>query len=304
MTTVLVVDDDVDFTALTAERLGQEGYAVYTAASSQEAFERAKQVKPDIVILDVMLGDGLGYEVCRAFRKDRELYRIPVVFQSVLKDKREVQYAIDQGGDAYLTKPCSEQMLLSKLELMRKLLADTDRPDPVTGLLSLARMRREINHRLLREEDFALCYFWLEDAPDSKGGRLAQEVQAAMRLMADMLRRVVQNCGFYETHLCHVVGLHFVALVPIDQRKPFRDSVKSAFHDKKGLLLSRSQEAENPLRRLSLLVSHTHTGRKTYTNASAMLEDLKALGDKRGEKTQHAARRARRKSGHEHWVDF
>ena len=304
MTTVLVVDDDVDFTALTAKRLGQEGYAVHTAASCQEAFERAKQAKPDIVLLDVMLGDGLGYGVCRAFRKDPELYRIPVVFQSVLKDKREVQYAVEQGGDAYLTKPYTEQILLSKMALMTKLVADTDQRDQLTGLPSYARMRREVEHRLLREEDFALCYAWLEEPSNSKAVRLSTDAEEAIKLVADILRRVVRDCAFHETHLCHVTGLHFLALVPIDERKRFRECVLAAFRDRIQFRSPGKQEAEDPLRGLSLLVVYTHTRHKTYTHAASMFQDLRAFSDKRERKAQREAKRANRRIGHDHWVDF
>jgi len=304
MTTVLIADDEKDLTLLAARRLAEHGYVVHTAGSCRETLERAKQVKPDIVLLDVIFEDGLGYEVCRAIRKDPELYRAAVVFQSCVRDKRDVQHAVEQGGDGYLTKPYTEQMLLSKMALMTKLVADTDQSDQLTGLLSLARMRREVEHRLLREEDFALCYAWLEEPSDPKAVRLSTDVKEATKLMADILRRVVLDYVFHETHLCHVTGLHFLALVPIDERKRFRECVLAAFRDRIQFRSPGKQEAEDPLSGLSLLAVYTHTHHKTYTHAAPVFQDLRAFSEKREAKAQREARRANRRIGHEHWVDF
>ncbi len=304
MATVLIVDDDVALTDLGARRMALHGYVVHTAHSCREAFERAKQLKPDIVLLDVMLGDGLGYEVCRAIRRDPELYRMAVVFQSALKDKHEIQHAVEQGGDAYLIKPYSEEALLSKLELMRKILAETDQRDPITGLWSFVRMRREVEHRLAREEDFALCYAWLENMAAPKAGRLSQELELMIKFLAVILRGVVKTNLFYETHLCYAGGLYFLALVPLDERKRFRDAVLTTFNGREELVGTQSHEAKDPLRRLSLQMTYTHTRHRTYTHVAAMLEDLRKLFEERHITEEREAMRANRKIGHDHWVDF
>lgn len=304
MTTVLVVDDDIGLTSLAAKRLTDHGYAVHTAGSSQEAFERAKQLKPDIVLLDVMLGNSLGYELCRAFRKDPECYRMAIVFQSALKDKREVQYAIEQGGDAYLIKPYTEQALLARLELMGKLITETGERDPVTGMLSLARMRREIEHRLMREESFALCYSWLEESVPGTVSRTAPAVQQAIRITADILFHVIHDCRFKDSHLCRLAGAHFIALLPLEGKKEFIDLLRQTYTKTRNQPITQSTAATNPLRGLELMSSGTHTGHKEYTHAAAMLHDLQKLAEKREEHAVEENERSHRRYGHEHWVDF
>src|SRR5205807_955353 len=79
MSAVLIVDDNAADRALLRTILGRAGYSVYEAAKGREAIERARAVRPHVIILDVNLPDISGLEVCRAVRADHELSAIPVL---------------------------------------------------------------------------------------------------------------------------------------------------------------------------------------------------------------------------------
>ncbi|GLC90155.1 response regulator transcription factor [Lysinibacillus piscis] len=103
--TILIVDDEADLANLLKISLQREGYHhIYTAGSIEEAWTSFQQVSPDIVLLDVMLPDGEGYDLCRRIR---ETSHIPVLFMSAKNEEIDKILGLAIGGDDYITKPFS-----------------------------------------------------------------------------------------------------------------------------------------------------------------------------------------------------
>jgi DNA-binding response OmpR family regulator len=159
---VLVVEDDVDLAKLSQLKLSELGYDVQLCHSARQAQDAAKTFRPDVILLDVMLGDGIGYQVARAVRQDPLLYRTPVLFQSLLTEPREIEHAYHEGADGYLTKPYTLQTLSGELQKMQRISENCEARCPLTGLHYGVRLRREIDHRLLRGDTFALFYLMME----------------------------------------------------------------------------------------------------------------------------------------------
>lgn len=111
---VLVVDDEEDIVFILKSVLSKKGYKVVEAFSGQEAIEKMTKEKPDLVILDIMMQDINGWEVCRKIKGDEKTKHTPVAMLSVLADardkKRSMEYA---GADMHLTKPIEFDKLLS-----------------------------------------------------------------------------------------------------------------------------------------------------------------------------------------------
>ncbi|MGE7954238.1 response regulator transcription factor [Lysinibacillus xylanilyticus] len=103
--TILVVDDEADLANLLKVSLQKEGYQqIHTAGSIQEAWASFQQTQPDIVLLDVMLPDGEGYDLCRRIR---EVSHVPVLFMSAKNEEIDKLLGLAIGGDDYITKPFS-----------------------------------------------------------------------------------------------------------------------------------------------------------------------------------------------------
>ncbi|MED4889158.1 response regulator transcription factor [Lysinibacillus sp. FSL R7-0073] len=103
--TILVVDDEVDLANLLKVSLQKEGYKqIYTAGSIHDAWTSFQQTSPDIVLLDVMLPDGEGYDLCRQIR---EVSHVPVLFMSAKNEEIDKILGLAIGGDDYITKPFS-----------------------------------------------------------------------------------------------------------------------------------------------------------------------------------------------------
>lgn len=111
---VLVVDDEEDIVFILKSVLSKKGYKVVEAFSGKEAIEKMTKEKPDLVILDIMMQDINGWEVCKKIKSDEKTKNTPVAMLSVLADardkKRSVEYA---GADVHMTKPIEFDKLLS-----------------------------------------------------------------------------------------------------------------------------------------------------------------------------------------------
>ena len=116
---ILVVDDEPAITDLLATALRYMGYRVSTAASGHAALEAAASAAPDLVVLDVMLPDIDGFEVCRRLRDARDF--VPVIFLSARDSEDDRVTGFVRGGDDYVTKPFSlEELTLRIGALLRR----------------------------------------------------------------------------------------------------------------------------------------------------------------------------------------
>lgn len=112
---ILIVDDEPANLILLEELLRSEGYEIVLAASGIEALELAKGTPPDLILLDVMMPDMDGFEVCDSLRKDDQLKVTPVIFLTALKDDQSRIKGLELMGDDYITKPFNSRLLLAKV---------------------------------------------------------------------------------------------------------------------------------------------------------------------------------------------
>lgn len=111
---VLVVDDEADIVRLLQTVLIKEGIdQVYTAATAEEAWIQFQQRQPDIVILDIMLPDGEGYDVCK---KIRSVSNVPIFFLSAKAEEIDKILGFAIGGDDYITKPFSPKEVAYRIK--------------------------------------------------------------------------------------------------------------------------------------------------------------------------------------------
>jgi two-component system phosphate regulon response regulator PhoB len=112
---VLVVDDEKDVVEVVGHFLEEEGYTVHAAYDGEEALEMASG-DVDLIVLDIMLPGVDGYEVCRKLRSRVETEEIPIVFLSAKTEEEDQIEGLMLGGDDYLTKPVSPQVLVAHVK--------------------------------------------------------------------------------------------------------------------------------------------------------------------------------------------
>ncbi|HET8564078.1 MAG TPA: response regulator, partial [Candidatus Binatia bacterium] len=112
---ILVVDDSADIVEVLADLLEAKGYAICTAGTGPEALAQIEREQPDLVLLDVMLPEMTGYEVCRRIRENPTTVFLPVVMLTGMDANVERINGIEAGADDFLSKPPSHPELLARV---------------------------------------------------------------------------------------------------------------------------------------------------------------------------------------------
>ncbi|MCH8294859.1 sigma-54-dependent Fis family transcriptional regulator, partial [Candidatus Poribacteria bacterium] len=140
---ILIVDDvPANLNALYAI-LAVEGYEILAAPDGEFALKNAKRAKPDIILLDIIMPDPDGYQVCRELKQDSATADIPVIFITIKEEKESLHKAFRVGGVDYITKPFDKEELLLRIETHLKIRRLT------TGLLE---KNRKLEQEILRRQ--------------------------------------------------------------------------------------------------------------------------------------------------------
>ena len=113
---ILVVDDEPEAVELVEFNLKQSGYAVITAADGAEALKKARGQTPDLIVLDVMLPEMDGFEICKTLRLDPATAKIPILMLTAKAAEIDRVLGLELGADDYLTKPFSPRELLLRIK--------------------------------------------------------------------------------------------------------------------------------------------------------------------------------------------
>lgn len=116
--TILVADDEMDILEILDFNLKAEGYNVITTTNGNEAIQLARQHKPDMIMLDVMMPGKTGLEVCKILRADKDFENTIIIFLTALNDDTTEIKGLETGADDYITKPISPKVLISRVNAL------------------------------------------------------------------------------------------------------------------------------------------------------------------------------------------
>ncbi|HEV2106228.1 MAG TPA: response regulator [Candidatus Eisenbacteria bacterium] len=112
---ILVVDDEIYIVHILDFSLGMEGYEVLTALDGEQALEKARADKPDLIVLDIMMPKLDGYETCKLLKADDATRDIPVILLSAKGRNVDQKIGFEVGADDYITKPFSPRKLVERI---------------------------------------------------------------------------------------------------------------------------------------------------------------------------------------------
>jgi two-component system response regulator RegX3 len=123
--TILLVEDESSITEPLAEALGREGFDAQVAGTVAEALEQAEQLDPDLVLLDVMLPDGSGFDVCRALRRTSQ---VPIIMLTARGEEADRVVGLELGADDYVVKPFSAREVVARIRAVLRRTATPEQP--------------------------------------------------------------------------------------------------------------------------------------------------------------------------------
>lgn len=163
--TILVVDDEEDLLDFISYNLKKEGFTVLLADNGRSGIELAKTHKPSLILLDIMMPEMNGIEVCRTIKTDPALQGIPVIFLTAKGDEKTEVQGLDTGADDYLPKPISITRLMSRIKAVLRRYGPLEAPEPILYVhgLKIDRDRYVVNDGKaefsLPKKEFELLYF-------------------------------------------------------------------------------------------------------------------------------------------------
>jgi two-component system alkaline phosphatase synthesis response regulator PhoP len=123
---ILIADDEPDILEIISYNLKMEGYDVVTAKDGEDALQKAKLSKPDLIILDIMMPNKNGMEVCKILRSQPAFHDTLIIFLTALNDELSHVRGLEYGADDYLSKPISPKVLVTKVNSLFRRFSKSD----------------------------------------------------------------------------------------------------------------------------------------------------------------------------------
>lgn len=212
--TILVVDDEKDLLDLIEYNLKKEGFDVLKAENGEEGIKTAKEHKPDLVLMDIMMPKMDGMEAVEKMRADDELKSIPIIFLTARSDEKTEVEGLNKGGDDYITKPISTTKLISRIKAVMRRFEETE--EEVNRLdvhdLSIDKdryivTRGEEEFQLPRKE-FELLYYLA-----SRRGKVRDRQTLLNKVWGDNIYVVDRTVDVHVRKIREKLGDHYIETV-------------------------------------------------------------------------------------------
>jgi diguanylate cyclase (GGDEF)-like protein len=214
--TILVVDDDPDIARFVEVNLRSAGYDVAVAGDGEQALERAQELRPDLVLLDVMMPRIDGFEVAQRLRRNPQTANTSIIMLTAKALSADKVTGLQSGADDYIIKPFDPIELLARVKGTLRRAKEMRNLSPLTGLPGNIRIQEEIERQVRDGNEFAVLYCDLDNFKaynDQKGFlRGDRLIQVVARIIQDAVVERGGNGGFVG----HVGGDDFVAVVDTD----------------------------------------------------------------------------------------
>ncbi|MBT3313054.1 MAG: response regulator [Anaerolineae bacterium] len=227
---LLVVEDDPDISNMLKIYFGGLDYDVDVALRGNDALEKTRQVLPHLIILDIMLPDIDGYEVCRNLRTSTRTSHIPVIFLTQKDERSDKLQGLELGADDYITKPFDIEELKLRVKGAIRRSERESLTDPRSGLPA-GRLIEEQLRRIIREEDWALMDLRINNFAsfnDVYGFVAGDDV---LRFSAMLLGEVVDEFGTPNDFIGHAGGDNFIIISTDDAAPKTIKVIKERFDE-------------------------------------------------------------------------
>ncbi len=225
---ILVVEDDLDIANMLQIYFSSQGYEVELAPRGSDALEKTRQSMPHLIVLDIMLPDIDGYEVCRRLRTSTRTSHIPVIFLTQKDERSDRLQGLELGADDYITKPFDIEELRLRVQNAIRRAERESLTDPRSGLPA-GRLIEEQLRRIIREKDWALMDIRINyyDAFREVYGFVA--ANDVLRFTAMLLNEVVDELGTPDDFIGHPGDENFVLITTEEAAPAIRSRLKARF---------------------------------------------------------------------------
>jgi diguanylate cyclase (GGDEF)-like protein len=213
---VLVVDDDPDIARFIEVNLRTHGFDVHLASDGVEALEQAQELRPDLVLVDVMMPRMDGFQVVDRLRSDPRTSSVSIIMLTAKALTADKVLGITTGADDYIIKPFDPVELVARVKGTLRRAREMRAISPLTGLPGNARIQEEIQTRIRSGQPFALLYADLDNFKSYNDHYGFLRGDAALRAVGRVIQEVALEHGGSRVFVGHLGGDDFVLVSPID----------------------------------------------------------------------------------------
>lgn len=225
---LLVVEDDVDIGNMLKIYFSGMDFDVDVAVRGAEALEKTRQVLPHLIVLDIMLPDIDGYEVCKNLRTNMRTSHIPVIFLTQKDERSDKLQGLELGADDYITKPFDIEELKLRVQGAIRRAERESLTDPRSGLPA-SRLIENRLREIIREKGWALLDARInnfEPFKDVYGFVAGDDV---LRFTSMLIREVVDELGTTSDFIGHAGGDNFIIITVEEKAEMIKNRLKERF---------------------------------------------------------------------------
>ena len=225
---LLVVDDDPDIARFIEVNLRTHGFEVHLASDGVEALEKAQEIRPDLVLVDVMMPRMDGFQVVDRLRSDPRTANTSIIMLTAKALTADKVLGITAGADDYIIKPFDPVELVARVKGTLRRAREMRAISPLTGLPGNARIHDELLNRIASDESFALLYADLDNfkAFNDHYGFLRGD--DALRAIARAIQDAALELGGATVFVGHLGGDDFVLVAPVALAEPLCHGIMAA----------------------------------------------------------------------------
>jgi PleD family two-component response regulator len=262
---LLIVEDDYDISNMLHIFFTTQGFEVDIAPRGSAALEKTRHNLPHLIVLDIMLPDIDGFEVCRILRTNTRTSHVPIIFLTQKDERSDKLAGLELGADDYITKPFDIEELKLRVQRAITRAEQQSLTDPRSGLPA-GRLIEEQLRRIIRQQNWALMdvrinYF--EPFKEVYGFVAGDDV---LRFTAMMVSEVLDEMGTPNDFIGHAGGDNFIIITAEESANGIRERLKNRFAEEmlshysfidreQGYIISTNKEGkreQTPLMRMAV----------------------------------------------------
>jgi diguanylate cyclase (GGDEF)-like protein len=228
---ILIVDDDPDIVALVALNLEAEGYECHRAERGDDALDLALQLRPDLVVIDLMLPGVDGVEVCRQLRKDPRTAGAGIIMLTARSLREDRLAGLDAGADDYIDKPFDVDELIARVQASLRRARQLRATSPLTGLPGNFEIEARIDTKLADATPFALLHVDLDGFKAYNDHYGFVRGDRAIVLTARAIQQACDAVECDESFIGHIGGDDFVVVCDVDQAEAMAQQIVARFDE-------------------------------------------------------------------------
>lgn len=241
---ILVIEDTELMQRMICDILSKEGYKVYSAYSGTEGLEKVSAIKPDLIILDIVMPGMSGFDVCRILRADESNNLTPIIMLTAQVNEDDKLIGLELGADDYIIKPFNSRELVSRVRNTLIRIERNRYANPLTGLCGNIEIQSELNYRLANKFKIAVIYCDLDNFKAFNDVYGFAKGDSAIRLTADIICDAVHQAGNKDDFIGHIGGDDFIIITSLDKYERICKLIIEDF-DKKILFLYNETDRKN-----------------------------------------------------------